>query len=285
MFIASADRLLPHIGMEGQPAARDQQRLDALGVICGQSHGAAASDTARGDDRGRRRSVDAMHVQRQTTLSDLPHAVQHGRRGCDDAGDGHRVRVAWRDLASDLGHRAGRSDPRHHRHVFPHQYRARRRSHRIVHRSVVWKVWRDDFLWSGPSFIVAGSAGAIAAHRDRARRSLAGHPDAGAGLSHLSHVLALPRPHRGRAPAQRRDPQAARRGGRGAHAGEARRAGSRERKGAARRHAAKHRRRRHHDGSEWNNPAHQQRGRSVDRMEAARGGGTAAVRGVSKLRA
>ena len=26
-----------------------------------------------------------------------------------------------------------------------------------------WRVWRDDFLWSGPSFIVAGSAGAIAA--------------------------------------------------------------------------------------------------------------------------
>jgi PAS domain S-box-containing protein len=26
-----------------------------------------------------------------------------------------------------------------------------------------WRIWRDDFLWSGPSFIVAGSAGAIGA--------------------------------------------------------------------------------------------------------------------------
>jgi PAS domain S-box-containing protein len=26
-----------------------------------------------------------------------------------------------------------------------------------------WKVWRDDFLWSGPSFMVAGAAGALAA--------------------------------------------------------------------------------------------------------------------------
>jgi len=26
-----------------------------------------------------------------------------------------------------------------------------------------WRVWYDDFLWSGASFMVAGTAGAIAA--------------------------------------------------------------------------------------------------------------------------
>src|SRR4029450_11924826 len=26
-----------------------------------------------------------------------------------------------------------------------------------------WRVWRDDLLWSGPSFMVAGTAGALAA--------------------------------------------------------------------------------------------------------------------------
>jgi PAS domain S-box-containing protein len=31
-----------------------------------------------------------------------------------------------------------------------------------THRSI-WRVWRDDLLWSGPSFIVAGAAGALAA--------------------------------------------------------------------------------------------------------------------------
>jgi PAS domain S-box-containing protein len=30
-------------------------------------------------------------------------------------------------------------------------------------RQPVWPVWRDNFLWSGPSFIVAGGAGALAA--------------------------------------------------------------------------------------------------------------------------
>jgi PAS domain S-box-containing protein len=31
-----------------------------------------------------------------------------------------------------------------------------------THRSL-WRVWRDDLLWSGPSFVVAGAAGALAA--------------------------------------------------------------------------------------------------------------------------
>src|SRR6202022_2486367 len=26
----------------------------------------------------------------------------------------------------------------------------------------LWKVWRENFLWSGPSFMVAGAAGALA---------------------------------------------------------------------------------------------------------------------------
>src|SRR5436190_4943498 len=30
-------------------------------------------------------------------------------------------------------------------------------------RQSFWRVWHDDFLWSGPSFVVAGAAGAIAA--------------------------------------------------------------------------------------------------------------------------
>ena len=30
-------------------------------------------------------------------------------------------------------------------------------------RQSAWEVWRDDFLWSGPNFMVAGTAGAIAA--------------------------------------------------------------------------------------------------------------------------
>jgi len=33
----------------------------------------------------------------------------------------------------------------------------------LTMRRSVWAVWRDNFLWSGPSFVVAGGAGALAA--------------------------------------------------------------------------------------------------------------------------
>ena len=37
-------------------------------------------------------------------------------------------------------------------------------------RQPLWKVWHDNFLWSGPSFVVAGAAGAARGGRHRARQ-------------------------------------------------------------------------------------------------------------------
>ena len=55
----------------------------------------------------------------------------------------------------------------------------------------VWKVWRDDFLWSGVSFMVAASAGAAAALVIDRGRLLGGGAHAGACLSDVSHVSVL----------------------------------------------------------------------------------------------
>ena len=63
---------------------------------------------------------------------------------------------------------------------------------------------------AGPASWWPAAPARSAAVVDRARRVLAGHPDARAGLSDLSHLPALPRPHRRSAAARRRDAEAAR---------------------------------------------------------------------------
>ena len=66
----------------------------------------------------------------------------------------------------------------------------------ISARQPLWKVWHDNFLWSGPSFMVAGVAGAAAAIVIERGAVCRGHPDAGAGLPDVSDLPRLPRASR-----------------------------------------------------------------------------------------
>ena len=153
--------LVPHVGLEGQSAAPTEQWLDALGLLCRRPHGAAAARPAAGHARRRRGRVDAVHVQRQTAVSPVSHGVQHGGRSDHDPG--HRAGLLWLGGAPGsctppCPSRSSARSPRIRR-----QHGPRRRRDRVVHPPEPVEVWHDDFLWSGPSFMVAGSAGAVAA--------------------------------------------------------------------------------------------------------------------------
>ena len=73
-----------------------EQRLDALGLLRGRSHGAPAARPAAGHGRRRGRRLDAVHVQRQAAVSAVSHHLQHGGRSDHDAGDRSRLPVAPR---------------------------------------------------------------------------------------------------------------------------------------------------------------------------------------------
>ena len=102
----------------------------------------------------------------------VSHRVQHGRRGHHDGGD--RIAYVWLGGSpGPLDVRAARQTAgRRHRHLLRRQHRSRRRRHRARRPSRrAWQVWRDDFLWSGASFMVAGSAGRRRGRRHRSAAS------------------------------------------------------------------------------------------------------------------
>ena len=97
-------------------------------------------------------------------LSGLSHGVQHGGRSDHDGGDG--LVYVWLGGTSRAVRRAVAAEAarRRDRDLLPPQHRPGRRRDRACRPArSPWRVWRDDFLWSGASFMVAGSAGAIAA--------------------------------------------------------------------------------------------------------------------------
>ena len=103
-------------------------------------------------------------VNVQSALSDLSHGLQHGRRGHHHGRDRARLPVTGR-------HRPGPFD-------VPSLMKplvGAIATYFCLNTGLVavaiglssgrsaWRVWRDEFLWSAASFMVAGSAGAIAA--------------------------------------------------------------------------------------------------------------------------
>ena len=187
--------LVPDVGLEGQSAAPPESG-STLSVSCaadlmallllGPQHAMVVA-------RGRR--LDAVHVQRQATVSALPHDLQHGGRSDHDAGD-RRWPTLWlggrsrRCTSASLAKAARRRD----RDVFLRQHRPGGRRHRAVDaperrgRSGT-RIFSgaDRASWS------PAAAGAVGRGRDRARRSLDGHSDARAGVPDLSHLSGLPR--------------------------------------------------------------------------------------------
>ena len=130
----AAGALVPHVGVEGQSSAPHQQRLDALGLLRGRSHGADAARPAAGDGGRRGRRLDAVHVQRQAAVSAVSHHLQHGGRSDHDAGD--RSRLPVRSTARP-GLLPMASLPKAlvggERHVLLRQHRPGGRGHRVVH--------------------------------------------------------------------------------------------------------------------------------------------------------
>ena len=80
------------------------------------------------------------------------------------AATGVGVRRARRTAGAARRRGAREAARRRDRHLLPRQHRPRRAARsRCRPAGTFWQVWRDDFLWSGASFMVAGSAGALAA--------------------------------------------------------------------------------------------------------------------------
>ena len=105
-------------------------------------------------------------------------------------------------------------------------------------RQRFWKIWHDDFLWSGASFIVAGTVGGVAA-------VVIANGEQWMGLLLMAPIYFVYRTYHtivGRLDDQRRHLEETRRPARGDHRragpGAARRAGADRREGAARGHAA-----------------------------------------------
>ena len=129
-------RVLPDVGVEGQSANSVACRVDTVGVVCGRSDGAAAARAATGNDRGDRRCVHAVHVEREAALAVYRTAFSMAAEAVTMAATGWRTpRLAGRTGPIDLRD-AAQAARRRHRDVFLRQHRSGCRRHRDVPAAV-----------------------------------------------------------------------------------------------------------------------------------------------------
>ena len=150
-------------------------------------------------------------------------------------------------------------------------------------RRSLWRVWRDDLLWSGPSFVVAGAAGALAAVTiERGDQWSAMLMAAPIYLTYRTYRIYL-----GRIEDEQRHLRETQRLHREAlealSQAQARRAGAGDREGALGGDLAQHRRRRDRHRPRGHHSLDEQRRRIGDRLDARGRGRSAAGVGVSEF--
>ena len=160
---AGAGRMSDRV-LESQPAHPARKRLHAVGVVRGEAGDPAPARTGALGARRRRGSHYAVHLQGPATLSALSHGLQRGGGSADDGRDRAGIQVAgWR--------RSGISRSSRWRSPLVGAIV----TYFLVNTGLVagaialstsrsfGDVWRHDFLWSGVTYMVAGTAGAVAA--------------------------------------------------------------------------------------------------------------------------
>ena len=151
LFGALLALLVRDVGVESQPAARAEQRLDALGLVRRGSHGAPAARSAAGDGHRGRRRVDAVHVQRQAAVSAYRTVFSIAAEAITIQATG----VVYALLGGEPA-MSGLS-------ALPRAVFGGIAAYFLVNTGLVagaialstgqnaWRVWHDNFLWSGPS--------------------------------------------------------------------------------------------------------------------------------------
>ena len=231
-----ARRVVPRVGVEGEPSDSSREWIDAVGVVRRRLDGAAAPWPAPRDDHRRHRRVDAVLVPRQANVSDLSHGLQHRRRGDHDDRDRTRLHRARRAAGAGRFPRARPAAHRRHRHVLRGQHRPRRCGDCVVVRPHDLERMARGVPVERRQLHRRRDGRRGGRHRRAARRSLARDPDGRTGVRHVPHVSHVHRASRGSETARRRQPAPAPAGGRGARAGAPGRAreGSVPRNGVAR---------------------------------------------------
>ena len=165
LFVAAADHVLPDVGVEGQPADSARERLDAVGVVRGRSDGAAAARA-----RPARLIIALAGVWTQCTVN-VKQRYPLYRTIFSIAAEAITMAatgLVYQSLGGPLtpvdfstSREAAR---RRDRDVLPRQHRPGRGGDRAPRGAdASGTSGARTFSWSGASFMVAGTAGAVAA--------------------------------------------------------------------------------------------------------------------------